>query len=246
MNGSESTPSFWERLVQRRHFLVHPQLQYELVGASLRHVLLVAGAGLGVLFVPLAIQLFTNEARSVVATRAADHLLFLHDHYWPSLALILLFVGLDAFRTSHRIAGPIYRFRLVLEEIRSGRTPRTFALRRGDLLADEARAINAAIRELTVRRAEDAAVRGELVALVREARDLRVDEDLLPAGRDVLRTLFARVEAVGAAFPDAAAVADSTSRPGLVQGGGTGTDGSPGGAVARSAPGTEEPDRRAA
>jgi hypothetical protein len=122
--------------------------------------------------VPLIIQLSTNEPDSEQALNAANHLLYLHKRFWPTLLLVALLIGLDSIRMSHRIAGPLFRFGRVLEEIRQGGLPRPIKLRKDDLLQDECERINEAIRALEIARREEEERGAALRASAANVREL--------------------------------------------------------------------------
>lgn len=69
---------------------------------------------------------------------AADQLLWLHAAVWPALVLVLVAMGAVLVATSHRIAGPLVRFKRVFAAVRDGRLPARVRLRRGDFLTTEA------------------------------------------------------------------------------------------------------------
>jgi nitrogen fixation/metabolism regulation signal transduction histidine kinase len=94
------------------------------------------------LFAPLIFQLNHVDANSVEASEAALKILYLHDKFWLPVSLTLVLVALHSLSTTHKIAGPLYRFRTVFEAIRSGVLPRPVRLRKRDFLTTEMNAIN--------------------------------------------------------------------------------------------------------
>lgn len=195
MDRSERQLGSWERLLRRRRFIVRPRLQMRLLLGTLWHLGLVLLVGVGVLFVPVMIELATHDLQSSKAAEAADALLFLHERYWPSLALLTVLLALDAIRTSHRIAGPLFRFTRVLEEVRQGRVPPPVTLRSGDFLTEECGLINEALRDLATRRVREERDRARIRAAVAAVRaELDGDPRLLPAQRAVLAGLLSCFE----------------------------------------------------
>jgi len=112
----------WRRFLRRRRFLICSSLQMPLLLHSFGHLTIVSVALVAVLFGPSIVSLLRNEATSDRALSAANQILFLHPRFWPTLALALLLVALDSIRTSHRIAGPLYRFNRALDRV----SPRGF------------------------------------------------------------------------------------------------------------------------
>lgn len=162
--------SGWQLLLRRRRFLICPSLQVPLLLRSFGHLLIVSVALIAALFGPSVVSLLTSDAASDRALSAANHILFLHPRFWPALALSLLLVALDSIRTSHRIAGPLYRFNLAMDRVRLARIPEPIRLRKGDFLQDDCRRVNAVL-DLTrshVREVRDA--RRALTSALGDAR----------------------------------------------------------------------------
>ncbi len=136
-----------ERFLRRRNFFIHRRLQLRLLGKSLLHTLLIATVMGVALFGPLFLTLQRDPTPTEAALRAADLVLFLHTRFWPALALAFLLVTLDSIRTSHRIAGPLFRFERTLQDVRDGKDAPPITLRKGDFLEAEAELINVALEE---------------------------------------------------------------------------------------------------
>jgi methyl-accepting chemotaxis protein len=94
------------------------------------------------LFAPLILQLRHIDATSAEASNLALKILYLHDKFWLPVFLSLVAISLDSLRTTHKIAGPLYRFRRVFEALSDGRLPKPVKLRKGDHLRAEMEAIN--------------------------------------------------------------------------------------------------------
>lgn len=161
-----------DRLLRRRRFLIHRRIQYALLFSSLGHVLLVTTVVGVVLFLPLWMDLHGEEATSEAAARAARQILYLHARFWPAIGLALVLTALDSIRTSHRIAGPLFRFSQVLREVRAGRVPDRIVLREGDLLRVECDEINAALVEVRRKVDEIHEARLELLRAVDDAESI--------------------------------------------------------------------------
>ena len=186
----------FQRLLRRRKFLIHRKLQYQLLLGAMWHLVLVVVSIAAILFLPLALQIYANDPQSDTALRAANHLLYLHGRFWPAILLVSLLIGLDTIRTSHRIAGPILRFRRALDDVCAGRVPRTISLRRGDVLLEECAQINEAIREAEARIRERERVRSEILESAAQVRSLVADRPtaLTAEQRSALENLLARAE----------------------------------------------------
>jgi hypothetical protein len=131
-----------KRILRRRKFIVDRSLQFRLLFYSVGYILfyiLAIGAGL---FVPLMIQFSKADQTSPAALAVATSFLYLHYHFWPVALLSVIVVALHSILTSHRVAGPLYRFRRIFQDLKDGIIPRAAHLRQGDLLQSEMQSIN--------------------------------------------------------------------------------------------------------
>jgi hypothetical protein len=148
---------------RRRRYIVNPRLQYGLLLTSLAHVGFLALVVSLALFAPLVLELRRPDWNAPETTIAALQLLYLHETYWIPMLIALVAIGLHSVSVSHRIAGPIYRFRRVCEAMTAGTIPGPVTLRRGDQLTPELDDVNAML----------AAWRERIVVIQREAAALR-------------------------------------------------------------------------
>ena len=135
---------------RRRKFIINRDLQLKLLFASLFYVLLalaVVGSGL---FIPLFTELDTPGAASLKLLQAAKMILYLHEHFWPAVLLSFVLICFLSIRTSHRIAGPLYRIILVLESLKKGTLPKPVHARKGDHLEAEIKITNQMIEGLRI------------------------------------------------------------------------------------------------
>jgi hypothetical protein len=126
------------RLFRRRTFLLNKKFQFSLLKISLSYcLLLLAVTGIS-LFLPLMIALDGYEHQAPEAFQAARQILYLHENFWPAVLLCLFVTAIHSIRTSHRIAGPLYRLNLIFKRIRDGVLPGPLrSPRKGDYLRDE-------------------------------------------------------------------------------------------------------------
>ena len=90
-------------------------------------------------------------------------MLYLHERFWLLAAMCLLIVVLGAVRFSHRVAGPLVRYKRNLKLLAAGKLPPPLRTRRADFLKDEVGCLNQAVAGI-----------GERVAAIRRAQaDLR-------------------------------------------------------------------------
>lgn len=173
--------------LRRRRFLVDPQLQLGLLAVFLFGVFIFAASLTVFLFAPAAVVLLGERGDQAETLRHAQQVMALDARWWPALAMSFVLIMLLGLRTTHRLAGPLYRFRCVMRELASTGTARPFKLRKGDRLQIEATMLNAVI----VRLQDDAAARRET------ARSLRrscADAARLPGDAERLRDLLVACE----------------------------------------------------
>jgi methyl-accepting chemotaxis protein len=135
---------------RRRKFIINRDLQLKLLFASLFYVFLalaVVGSGL---FIPLFTELDKPGATSLKLQQAAKMILYLHEKFWPAVLLSLVLICLFSIRTSHRVAGPLYRITLVLRSLKEGKLPKPVHPRKGDHLDAEIETTNQMIEGLRI------------------------------------------------------------------------------------------------
>lgn len=147
------------RRERRRSYLVQHALQLKWVGAVVVAMLLAA--------VLVDVIMVSAGAVGLDETRFG----FMVRLKWGAIALgvalaLIIVVGYVNLRMTHRVAGPLYRIRRDVHQVRDGDLTLRIALRRGDELQDLAQALNEML-EVLQRAALDAkAARRRLSALV--------------------------------------------------------------------------------
>ena len=128
-------------LFRRRRILID-ELQYRLLAANVLYACVFLLVFVGVLFGPLVVALLSSDVSTETQDDAARLFLALDKRVW--LPLMLLFGGLTvhSVRQSHRIAGPLYRFRRLFGELRDGHWTVRATLRARDYLRKDAAAFN--------------------------------------------------------------------------------------------------------
>jgi methyl-accepting chemotaxis protein len=138
------------RFFQRRHLIVD-RFQYRLVGISVVHFGLVLLVFLVAMMLPLMLRLDDPSATYFEKQRDADVLLFFNDQLWLPLAAVFLLLIVHSLLVSHRIAGPLYRFRMVFKALADGNFAIRANIRKHDYLHTDARALNDMIEALETR-----------------------------------------------------------------------------------------------
>lgn len=134
---------------RRRRFIVD-NLQYRLLVVHVVYFVIGVSIVAAVLFLPLLEQLRRTEVNPLYRREVASQLLILHERFWPALLAAFVLLGLHSVLTSHRISGPLYRFR-VLEAVKQGDLSAQVNLRKHDYLMKEAEVINEMIDSLRAR-----------------------------------------------------------------------------------------------
>ena len=135
---------------KRRRFLID-RLQLRLLSITLLYFTAAATIFAAVLFTPLMLQLTGDPESPQARAAVATEFLALHSRFWPAILLTFALLALHSVFTSHRIAGPLYRFRIVFKEIQSGNLVPYAGIRERDLLGKEADALNAMLVSLRER-----------------------------------------------------------------------------------------------
>jgi hypothetical protein len=179
-------------ILRRRTFLINLKLQFSILLTSLCHIGLLIAVVTVALFAPLILELNSGKPGSADTSDAARRILYLHDVYWLPVLLSLLAIGLHSVRSSHRIAGPVYRFRRVCEAMAGGVVPEAVTLRKGDQLHAEMDVVNAMLEtwRLVVADAKENAERlQESLAAYEELSDTTPGSpDAAAAWADILRS----------------------------------------------------------
>jgi len=157
---------------RRRTRILISTLQYRLLLVNLAYFGVIVLALVGLLLLPPLLRLRTAPLdASAENLAAANEFLVLHARLWPALLIVLALLALHSVIVSHRIAGPLYRFRRVFEAVAAGDLSVRARLRKHDYLMPEADALNEMLEALAARVAgleeEAQAVRAALADLER-------------------------------------------------------------------------------
>ena len=116
--------------------------QLQLLGVTILYFLATAIVFAVTMFGPLVVQLSGEHAPTTEQAAVASEFLALHARFWPALLVTFAVLSVHSIFTSHRIVGPLFRFRAVFKEIQEGNLMPWIGLRRRDLLEHEATALN--------------------------------------------------------------------------------------------------------
>lgn len=126
---------------KRRRILID-RLQLRLLMITLLYFAAAAMIFAVALFTPLMLQLTGDTDSPVARAEVATEFLALHTRFWPAIVITFGLLAVHSIFTSHRIAGPLFRFRMVFQEIQDGNLVPFASIRERDLLGNEADALN--------------------------------------------------------------------------------------------------------
>lgn len=133
--------------IQRR-YLLWDTVQPRFLVVSVAHQGLVFLTFAGSLFVPLIVKLHNTPLSSPEAGVIGYEFTTLHDSIWPAFPIALLLILIHSVFFSHRIAGPLYRFRNVFKAISQGDLMVETKIRTHDYLKQEADGLERMVSEL--------------------------------------------------------------------------------------------------
>ena len=131
----------------RRRILIE-SLQYRLLFIHLIYFVTILLIFAGTLFLPLILQLQSGSLSVLEQGEVAGQFLALHARVWPAMLVVLVLLTLHSVLVSHRIAGPLYRFRSIFKAISEGDLSIRANLRKTDYLGKESDSLNEMIVSL--------------------------------------------------------------------------------------------------
>jgi len=136
---------------RRKRYIVDKRLQFRLLIYNGIYFLVITIAVWASLILPLALDLSNPNLSVFQQGDAATKILYLHSRLGPILCILFLILGLHSVLISHKIAGPLYRFKATFNQIAEGDLSKVVPIRKGDLLADEQSKIEEMIGALSSR-----------------------------------------------------------------------------------------------
>jgi methyl-accepting chemotaxis protein len=132
----------------KRRTLIVSGLQYRLTAVSFLYLLVIVLTIAVTVGGPLVGQVDDESRTFAERANAARNLLGVYAATWIALPIAVLLCLAHAVLVSHRIAGPLYRFKQSFRELAGGNLGLVVRIRRADYLAPETDAINRMIEEL--------------------------------------------------------------------------------------------------
>jgi len=134
---------------RRKRYFINSKLQIKYFLLSIMMLLLYTMFFVAILLTPYVIPLYYDYPLQE-QTQAARMLLTLHKSIWPALGIVILVLSSLSIFITHKIAGPIYRFRTVITEVSGGNLDINVRLRKRDEFKDLAEGLNVVVGELRV------------------------------------------------------------------------------------------------
>jgi hypothetical protein len=163
--------------IQRWRYIVDWSLQGTLVFHGLIYgAIVMLAVSLGI-FSPLLWELGGVERNGSLEEQSIV-MLYLHDRFWMIAAVCLTIVVVGAIRFSHRIAGPMVRFKRNLRMMAHGQIPSPLRTRRADFLKDEVQCLNEAVAGVSKRLKAVAEAQDRLCRVVASATSSSRDRSI--------------------------------------------------------------------
>lgn len=137
-------------LGKRRRILVD-SIQYRLLAVNLIYFFTILIIFAATLFLPLILQLRSDVLSLSQRHEVASQFLSLHTSVWPAILTVFVLLAIHSVFFSHRIAGPLYRFRITLKAVTGGDLTVRANIRTHDYLHKDADIINGMIANLNTR-----------------------------------------------------------------------------------------------
>ena len=180
---------------RRTRFLID-RFQTRILLLHLTYFLALILIFLSSVFLPLIFRLGSSALPFAERHAIAEQFLSLHAHLWPAVLMLFLLLGAHSVFISHRIAGPLVRFRKVLAAVTAADLSVRLTLRRKDYLAKEAMQVEEMIASLRERIAEAKERCSDLGVLVDEIHaEAGESSDTIRPKLLRLRSATARLEA---------------------------------------------------
>lgn len=132
---------------KRRKYFIDKQLQTKYLVLTILLLAIYTFLFVVILIFPYIVPL-TFDAPLEEQAEAARMLLTLHKSIWPALGAVILIMSSVSIFITHKIAGPVYRFKQTLAEISGGNLDVSIKLRDKDDLKDLAEEFNLVIGDL--------------------------------------------------------------------------------------------------
>lgn len=121
--------------LKRKRYFLNKEIQAKYLVLSIACLLAYTLILLGAIFAPCILTMYSSAPFAEKAL-AAETMLMLHTKAWPGIGLVVLLFGLGTVLLTHKIAGPIYVFQIIIKEWITGNLTARVRLRTGDDLQE--------------------------------------------------------------------------------------------------------------
>jgi len=132
---------------KRRNYFIEKRFQLKYSILTMLLLLSYSFIFIIIIFAPYMLTLYFDYPL-VEKAEAARAILLLHAKVWPGIGAVILLFGAISIFISHKVAGPLYRFKKSLSEVTAGNLNVVVKLRKWDDLKDLADHLNVLIEEL--------------------------------------------------------------------------------------------------
>ena len=136
------------RPYKRRNFFIDREFQLKYILLVIFMLLLYTMVFIGTLFIPQILPMIFNSSIEEQA-KAAEILLLYHKNVWPAVFIVIPIFGFFSIFFTHKIAGPVYRLKMRLQQLTAWDLDSRVTLRKGDDLQDLAECVNLLSEELS-------------------------------------------------------------------------------------------------
>ena len=107
------------RIFRRTRFLID-EFQYRILFLHVLYFVALILVFTSAIFGPLIMDLQSGALSFAERHAVANQFLSLHSRIWPAVLILFVLLSAHSVFVSHRIAGPLYRFRKVMKTVASG------------------------------------------------------------------------------------------------------------------------------
>ena len=129
-------------MFRTRQYFLQDSCQPRLLAVSLVHYLLIILTFVATLFVPLSMETDNTPLPFPEKEALEQQISSLHERVWPSVIGVFVLLAIHSVLFSHRIAGPLYRYRTIFKAIREGDLTVSAHTRKHDYTKKESESLN--------------------------------------------------------------------------------------------------------
>jgi len=185
---------------KRRKFFIDKKLQTKYIVLTILLLVIYTFLFVAILIFPYIVPL-TFDAPIEEQAEAARMLLTLHKSIWPALGIVILIMSSVSIFITHKVAGPVYRFKKALAEISSGNLDISIKLRDKDDLKDLAEEFNLVTSDLrglvTTLREDDETMSSCISELEDKIKSNQISNE---TGQELIKKMQARKESIAQAL----------------------------------------------